>query len=76
MGDTVDPAMMGALMSACSLINAGAGTEEVSKLIKDLKVKTMDDKLITIPSYDKQNYHRIIVSLIEQVSKVFEPKNK
>jgi hypothetical protein len=29
MGQTVDPAMMGALMSACSLINAGAGTEEV-----------------------------------------------
>ena len=29
MGETVDPAMMGALMSACSLINAGAGTEEV-----------------------------------------------
>jgi len=30
MGETVDPAMMAALMSACSLINAGAGTEEVS----------------------------------------------
>ena len=29
MGDKVDPAMMAALMSACSLINAGAGTEEV-----------------------------------------------
>ena len=30
MGDKVDPAMMAALMSACSLINAGAGTEEVN----------------------------------------------
>ena len=29
MGETVDPTMMAALMSACSLINAGAGTEEV-----------------------------------------------
>ena len=29
-GDTVDPAMMAALMSSCSLINAGASTEEVS----------------------------------------------
>ena len=29
MGETVDPAMMGALMSACSLINAGSSTEEV-----------------------------------------------
>ena len=29
MGDKVDPAMMAALMSACSLINAGASTEEV-----------------------------------------------
>lgn len=28
-GDSVDPAMMAALMSACSLINAGATTEEV-----------------------------------------------
>merc|ERR1719225_597129 len=31
MGDKVDPAMMAALMSACSLINAGASTEEVMK---------------------------------------------
>ena len=29
MGDKVDPAMMAALMGACSLINAGASTEEV-----------------------------------------------
>ncbi len=29
MGENVDPAMMGALMSACSLINACASTEEV-----------------------------------------------
>jgi len=35
MGETVDPAMMGALMSACSLINAGAGTEEVMKAMLD-----------------------------------------
>jgi len=35
MGDTVDPAMMCALMSACSLINAGAGTEEVMKAMMD-----------------------------------------
>ena len=31
-GDKVDPAMMAALMSSCSLINAGASTEEVSFL--------------------------------------------
>ena len=30
MGDKVDPAMMAALMSACSMINAGATTEDVS----------------------------------------------
>jgi hypothetical protein len=35
MGETVDPAMMGALMSACSLINAGAGTEEVMKAMME-----------------------------------------
>jgi len=35
MGETVDPAMMAALMSACSLINAGAGTEEVMKAMLD-----------------------------------------
>ena len=29
-GDEIDQAMMGALMAACSLINAGASTEEVS----------------------------------------------
>ena len=29
MDEKVDPTMMAALMSACSLINAGAGTEEV-----------------------------------------------
>ena len=29
-GDNVDPAMMAGLMSACSMINAGASTEEVS----------------------------------------------
>ena len=29
MDEKVDPAMMAALMSACSMINAGAGTEEV-----------------------------------------------
>jgi len=34
MGDKVDPAMMAALMSACSLINAGAGTEEVLNIMK------------------------------------------
>lgn len=34
MGDTVDPAMMAALMSSCSLINAGASTEEVTFWIK------------------------------------------
>jgi len=33
-GDTIDQAMMGALMAACSLINAGASTEEVMKAIK------------------------------------------
>ena len=32
MDEKVDPAMMAALMSACSLINAGAGTEEVREL--------------------------------------------
>ena len=31
--------MMGALMSACSLINAGAGTEEVSQQLKILENK-------------------------------------
>ena len=35
----VDPIMMGALMSACSLINAGAGTEEVSQQLKILENK-------------------------------------
>ena len=34
MDEKVDPAMMAALMSACSLINAGAGTEEVSSKLK------------------------------------------
>jgi len=34
MNDQVDPAMMAALMSACSLINAGAGTEEVMNIMK------------------------------------------
>lgn len=29
LGDTIDPAMMAALMSSCSMINAGASTEEV-----------------------------------------------
>ena len=29
-GDEIDQAMMGALMASCSLINAGASTEEVS----------------------------------------------
>ena len=29
MDEKIDPTMMAALMSACSLINAGAGTEEV-----------------------------------------------
>jgi hypothetical protein len=43
MGQTVDPAMMGALMSACSLINAGAGTEDViyvfCMLFNDIRCK-------------------------------------
>lgn len=34
MNEQVDPAMMAALMSACSLINAGAGTEEVMAIMK------------------------------------------
>eukprot|EP00092_Neocalanus_flemingeri_P008609 GFUD01009277.1.p1 GENE.GFUD01009277.1~~GFUD01009277.1.p1 ORF type:complete len:1024 (-),score=276.42 GFUD01009277.1:850-3921(-) len=34
MDEKVDPAMMAALMSACSLINAGAGTEEVMNIMK------------------------------------------
>jgi len=34
MDEKVDPAMMAALMSACSLINAGAGTEEVMAIMK------------------------------------------
>jgi len=34
MDEKVDPAMMAALMSACSLINAGAGTEEVLAIMK------------------------------------------
>merc|ERR1719339_536845 len=34
MNEKVDPAMMAALMSACSLINAGAGTEEVMNIMK------------------------------------------
>jgi len=34
MGETVDPAMMAGLMSACSLINAGSGTEEVMKAMQ------------------------------------------
>lgn len=33
-GENVDPAMMAALMSSCSLINAGASTEEVMKAMK------------------------------------------
>jgi len=33
MNEQVDPTMMAALMSACSLINAGAGTEEVMKVM-------------------------------------------
>ena len=36
-GDDVDPAMMAGLMSACSMINAGASTEEVSKIIYTLE---------------------------------------
>ena len=31
LGDTIDPTMMAALMSSCSMINAGASTEEVGK---------------------------------------------
>lgn len=34
MDEKVDPAMMAALMSACSLIGAGAGTEEVMSAMK------------------------------------------
>merc|ERR1719282_1215417 len=34
MDEKIDPAMMAALMSACSLINAGAGTEEVMNIMK------------------------------------------
>jgi len=34
MDEKVDPAMMAALMSACSMINAGAGTEEVMNIMK------------------------------------------
>jgi len=34
MDEKVDPTMMAALMSACSLINAGAGTEEVMNIMK------------------------------------------
>ena len=32
LGETIDPTMMAALMSSCSMINAGAGTEEVGKI--------------------------------------------
>merc|ERR1719414_2027153 len=32
--EKVDPAMMAALMAACSVINAGAGTEEVMAIMK------------------------------------------
>jgi len=34
MDEKVDPVMMAALMSACSLINAGAGTEEIMNIMK------------------------------------------
>jgi len=34
MDEKIDPTMMAALMSACSLINAGAGTEEVMNIMK------------------------------------------
>merc|ERR1719211_703868 len=34
LGATVDPAMMAALMASCSMINAGASTEEVLKAMK------------------------------------------
>jgi len=47
MGETVDPAMMGALMSACSLINAGAGTEEVMKaMLAELAASGMSEEEI------------------------------
>jgi len=46
MGDGgVDKAMMAALMSACSMINAGASTEEVMKAMKaELKASGMSDE--------------------------------
>ncbi len=34
LGDTVDESMMAALMTASSLINAGASTEDVSTVVK------------------------------------------
>merc|ERR1711981_1550739 len=34
LGETIDPAMMAALMASCSMINAGATTEEVLKAMK------------------------------------------
>jgi len=47
MGETVDPAMMAALMSACSLINAGAGTEEVMKaMLEELAASGMSEEEI------------------------------
>ena len=36
LGETIDPAMMAALMSSCSMINAGAGTEEVRLFFSNL----------------------------------------
>jgi len=47
MGDTVDPAMMAALMSSCSMINAGASTEEVMKAMKaELKASGLTEEEI------------------------------
>merc|ERR1719232_297006 len=47
MGEKVDPMMMAALMSACSMINAGASTEEVLKIMQaELKNSGMSEEEI------------------------------
>jgi len=48
-GDNIDQAMMGALMASCSLINAGASTEEVMKAMKaELKNSGMSEEEILL----------------------------
>ena len=62
MDEKVDPTMMAALMSACSLINAGAGTEEVrscSVLSQILKTNSLQ-----LQSSSQLSRQRIFVGAI------------